>query len=241
MGATRTLLLLATTAVAACRAAPRERTDEGAAAEPTYTLVFLKTGPRSESLSSAESQEAFAGHFANMGRLAEEGRLLVAGPFGEGRHDPALRGLFVLATSDREEAVAWAGTDPTTIAGVFVQEFHELATSAPLARALERDLERLAREEAAGRTPEPGENIRPYVLLTAEHGDLARRELGRLCNAEGGVFLLARLDGSRALALLDAQSPEEARERFAPELEHLGAHELDGWFASRELAHLVEP
>jgi uncharacterized protein YciI len=234
-------LLLATSCLLACGATPRERADASAVPEPVYTLVLLKTGPRSGALSSAESQEAFAGHFANMGRLAEERRLLVAGPFGEERHDPALRGLFVLATADRDEASAWAGTDPTTIAGVFVQEFHELATSAPLARALERDLERLARAEAAGRTPEPGEDIRPYVLLTAEHGDLALRELGRLCNAEGGVLLLARLDEHRALALLDAESPEDARERFAPELEHLGAHELDPWFASRELAHLVDP
>jgi hypothetical protein len=108
-------------------------------------------------------------------------------------------------------------------------------------RALERDLERLAKAEAEGRTPEPGESIRPYVLLTAEHGDLAQREFARLANAEGGVLLLARLDGTRALAILDAQDVAEARERFAPELEHLGAHELDAWYATDELARLVEP
>jgi hypothetical protein len=94
--------------------------------------------------------------------------------------------------------------------------------------------------EAEGKTPSPGEGARPYVLLTAEHGELAERELAPLLTREGGVFLLARLDGSRAFALLDAQDLDEARERFAPQLENLGAHELDEWFASGELASLVE-
>ena len=101
--------------------------------------------------------------------------------------------------------------------------------------------DRRAQQEAEGRTPSPGEGARPYVLLTAEHGDLARRELAPLLSSDGGVFLLASLDGTRALALLDAQDVAEARERFAPQLENLGAHVLDEWFASSQLARLVEP
>lgn len=206
-----------------------------------YTLVLLKTGPESGKLSQEENRRAFAGHFANMERLARERKLLVAGPYGTTRSDPELRGIFVLASADRAEAEAWAATDPTTQAGVFRLEYHELVTDAPLLRALEADFAWRAEQEAAGRTPGPGDGARPYVLLTAERGDLARRELGPLRSSEGGVLLLAELDGARAFALLDAADVAEARERFAPQLENLGAHALDDWFASVHLTTLVEP
>jgi uncharacterized protein YciI len=209
-------------------------------AAPGYTLVLIKTGPMSGRLAPEENTRAFQGHFENMERLAKAGQLVVAGPYGEHRHDPGLRGIFVLASADRDEARSWAETDPTTRAGVFVLEYHDLATDAPLAAALARDVAWRAQQEAEGRTPSPGEGARPYVLLTAEHGDLARRELGPLLSSEGGVLLLATLDGTRALALLDAQDLDGARERFGPQLENLGAHVLDEWFASNELARLFE-
>lgn len=223
----------------AARSAP-ENAPASAHERPGYTLVFLKTGPKSGQLAPEENAQAFAGHFANMARLAEARQLVVAGPFGQERHDPALRGLFVLASAERDQARAWAETDPTTQAGVFVLEYHELATEAALAAALERDLAARAAQAAEGKTPQPGEGARSYVLLTAEHGDLAERELAGLRTAEGGVFLLARLDGTRAFALLDAQDLAEARERFGPQLANLGAHVLDEWFASAELARLVD-
>lgn len=207
---------------------------------PGYTLVLIKTGPKSNQLSAEDNQRAFEGHFANMGRMAQEGQLVVAGPFGQMRHDPDLRGIFVLTTSDRAEAERWAGTDPTTQAGVFVLEFHDLATDAPLRAACERDMTWRAEQEAAGRKPNPGEGARPYVLLTAEHGDLAQRELGELRTREGGVLLLGPLDGSRAFAILDAEDLAGARERFGPRLEHIGSHVLDEWFASSQLAAMVD-
>src|SRR5689334_20395876 len=71
-----------------------------------YTLVYLKTGAKTQ-LSKEEGQAVFAGHFANMQRLAKEKKLLLAGPFGEPKHDINLRGLFVLDTSDEAQAKAW--------------------------------------------------------------------------------------------------------------------------------------
>jgi uncharacterized protein YciI len=227
----------ATPSAAAAPTAPEE---PGEPSIPAYTLVVIRTGPKSGQLPAEENQKAFAGHFENMGRLAREGRLVLAGPYGEGRHAPDLRGIFVLDTADRAEAEAWAATDPTTQAGVFRLEFHDLATAAALHRALAEDLAWHDRQVAEGRTPAPGENGRGYVLLTAEHGDLAWRELAPLCTTEGGVFLLAHLDGSRALALLDAANAAEARERFAPQLEQLGACTLDDWFGSGQFARLPE-
>lgn len=231
------LLLL----VSACRATEAAPAPVRAAPGGLHTLVLIKTGPRSGQLSKEENERAFAGHFANMERLAEERKLLVAGPFGTSRHDQDLRGIFVLASGDRSEAEAWAHTDPTTQAGVFTLEFHDLRTDAPLLRALEADLAGNQRARAEGRQRRPGDGARPYVLLTAEHGDLARRELAPLHSPEGGVFLLADLDDGRALALLDAPDVATARERFAPQLENLGAATLDDWFASSELANLVSP
>lgn len=206
----------------------------------TYTLVFIKTGPMSGRLGEEENRRAFAGHFANMGRLAEERKLVVAGPFGKRRHDSALRGLFVMNTGDRAEAEAWASTDPTTLAGVFTLEFHDFATDAPLVNALERGLEQERAAKAEGRTPKPGDGARPYVLLVAEDREAAWRELAPLMDG-GGVFLLARLDGARACALLDAKDGADAEQRFGPVLGRIGAHTLDDWFASDQLARMREP
>jgi len=240
--------------LAACRAtpAPGEPSSRPAAAPVAtpaaapapdarahYTLVEIKTGPQSGKLAKAENDAAFQGHFANMGRMAREGQLLTAGPYGEHRHDPALRGLFLLATGERSEAERWASTDPTAQAGVFVLEYHALATDAPLAAALARALEREDAARAEGRTPPPGEGARPYVWLTAEHGDLARREFEPLCSVDGGVYLIGELEGGRARLLLDAPDLATAEERFAPQLAEIGSHHLDEWYASAELAAMV--
>jgi len=92
-----------------------------------YVLVILKTGPKS--VDDPEKRKAmFAGHFANMGRLAKEGKLVLAGPFDE---DPDhWRGMFVFAVETVEEAKALTATDPTIIAGEMVAEYHRWYGSA---------------------------------------------------------------------------------------------------------------
>jgi len=60
---------------------------------------------------TAKNQEA---HMANIGRLAEEGKLILAGPFA-GNDD--LRGLFLFDVTTVEEARALADTDPAVQAG----------------------------------------------------------------------------------------------------------------------------
>lgn len=229
------LLLLVPVVLSACRTS----TPATEVASDRYTLVLLKTGPRSGALSAEENASAFAGHFSNMEHMAFARRLVLAGPYGETRHDPDLRGVFVLDTGDRDEAVAWAASDPTTRAGVFVQEFHDLRTVVPLEIVLEAGLARLERARAAGEAPRPGDGARPWVLLTAEHGDLAHAELDPLCTPEGGVFVLADLDQGRVWAVLDAANVAEARDRFGPQLDAIGAHELDDWFATDQLPMLV--
>ena len=93
-----------------------------------YVFVILKTGPKKIE-DKAEREKIFAGHFANMGRLAAEKKLVVAGPLDgkEGR-----RGIFVMATPDIEEAKRYVNTDPVVTSGLMEAEYHKLYGSAAL-------------------------------------------------------------------------------------------------------------
>lgn len=93
-----------------------------------YVLVVLKTGPNKVP-AGPERDEMFKGHFANMGRLAAEKKLALAGPFDgvEG-----WRGLFIFAVESIEEAKALVATDPVIIKGEMVAEFHTYYGSAAL-------------------------------------------------------------------------------------------------------------
>ncbi len=81
-----------------------------------YVLVILTTG-KTEVKEKAQRDSLFAGHMKNIDRLAVEGKLAVAGPFG--KNDIKYRGLFILNTTSVEEAKKWVDTDPTVIAGIF--------------------------------------------------------------------------------------------------------------------------
>lgn len=92
-----------------------------------YVLVILKTGPTR--VNDAEERKAmFAGHMANIQRLAKEGKLALAGPFMDGGGD--WRGLFVFAVEDIEQAKALVATDPVIIKGEMVAEYHKWYGSA---------------------------------------------------------------------------------------------------------------
>ncbi len=58
---------------------------------------------------------------ANIRKMAEAGKLLVAGPFTD---DGDLRGLFVFRTATLEEAKAMAEQDPAVKAGRLRLEWH---------------------------------------------------------------------------------------------------------------------
>jgi uncharacterized protein YciI len=94
----------------------------------SYVLVILKTGPK-QMPKGPERDTMFAGHFANINRLAKEGKLALAGPFDG---VDGWRGLFVMATSDIEEARGWVATDPVVINGEMVAEYHKYYGSAAL-------------------------------------------------------------------------------------------------------------
>lgn len=94
-----------------------------------YVLVVLKTGPTR--VPDGEARAAmFAGHFANMERLAKEGKLAVAGPFLPS--DSGWRGLFIFAVESVDEAKALTETDPVIVNGEMVAEYHPWYGSAAL-------------------------------------------------------------------------------------------------------------
>jgi len=81
-------------------------------------MVFLRKGPwrNQDSATAAKIQRD---HLANIGRLAREGKILVAGPFG---NDEDLRGIFIMSCNDSLEAVSLVNTDPAVAAGRLVFE-----------------------------------------------------------------------------------------------------------------------
>ena len=93
-----------------------------------YVLVILKTGPTRVPDGPARD-EMFKGHFANINRRAEEGKLVMAGPLDG---VDGWRGMFVFATESIEEAKALVATDPVVIKGEMVPEFHTLYSTAGL-------------------------------------------------------------------------------------------------------------
>jgi len=85
-----------------------------------YVLCILKTGPNDAAIKGEERDKIFAGHFANIGRLADEGKLAVAGPFG--KNDKGFRGLYIFNVPTIEEAEKLVLLDPAVKAGVFVPD-----------------------------------------------------------------------------------------------------------------------
>jgi uncharacterized protein len=95
-----------------------------------YIFVTLLTGEADALITDqAERARLFAGHFANMSKLAAEGHLVLAGPFVDAKPK---RGLFILNTGSMEEASQWVKADPAVQAGIFTFELSQYYGSAAL-------------------------------------------------------------------------------------------------------------
>jgi uncharacterized protein len=93
-----------------------------------YALVLLKKGSLGE-LSKDAATRAFAGHMANIKRLAASGELVFAGPFEE---NARYEGIFVFNVATIAEADALLATDPAVKAGALAGEVYLLYGSAAL-------------------------------------------------------------------------------------------------------------
>ncbi|HNE30586.1 MAG TPA: YciI family protein, partial [Saprospiraceae bacterium] len=105
-----------------------------------YVMAFLKRGPNrtQDSVTAAQLQKA---HLDNIGRMAEAGQLVVAGPFMD---DGDVRGIYIFNVGTVEEARRLTETDPAIQAGRLTMELHPWYGSAalPLLLPLHKKLEK---------------------------------------------------------------------------------------------------
>ncbi len=94
----------------------------------SFVLVVLKTGPIKVPAGEKRT-EMFAGHMANIQRLAAEGKLVFAGPLDG---VDGWRGLFIFVGSDIATVKTYVATDPVIVNGEMVAEYHDLYGSAGL-------------------------------------------------------------------------------------------------------------
>jgi uncharacterized protein YciI len=105
-----------------------------------YVMAFLKRGPNrsQDSVTAANLQKA---HLENIIRLANEGKLVVAGPFMD---DWDVRGIYIFDVKTIEEARALTETDPSIQSGRLVMDLHPwygpaaLSLMAPLSKRAEK-------------------------------------------------------------------------------------------------------
>jgi uncharacterized protein YciI len=93
-----------------------------------YVMAFLKAGPNrdQDSTRAAELQRA---HLDNIRKMAEEGDLVLAGPFMDSGE---VRGIYIFDVRTVEEARKLTETDPAIKAGALEMELHPWYGSAAL-------------------------------------------------------------------------------------------------------------
>ena len=85
-----------------------------------YVVAFLYKGPNPVD-DPEESKKMMKGHLANIQRLHDEGKIILAGPY---LSKTDLRGYFLFDTDSVDAAQAWCDTDPAISAGVFRVDLH---------------------------------------------------------------------------------------------------------------------
>jgi len=92
--------------------------------DSSYFFVFLNTNPDRPTISQDSASVLQALHMENIGRLYNEGKLDLAGPFHGGG------GIFVLKAPDSTSAWSYLKGDAAVMAGRFNIELHPFEVSA---------------------------------------------------------------------------------------------------------------
>ncbi|MCL2909461.1 YciI family protein [Shewanella aquimarina] len=93
-----------------------------------YVMAMLMSGPNRDQ-TEEEAERLQRAHLDNITRLAEAGKLVLAGPFLE---EGDLRGIYIFNVTSVEEAKALTQSDPAIKAGRLVMELHPWYGSAAL-------------------------------------------------------------------------------------------------------------
>mgnify|MGYP003575463869 CR=1 FL=1 len=94
-----------------------------------YTFVILKTGD-TKIEDKVVVDSLFRGHMDNINKLAENGKLVVAGPMK--KNERSYRGIFILNVKTNEEATQLLKGDPAISSGMLAVELYQWYGSAAL-------------------------------------------------------------------------------------------------------------
>ncbi len=86
-----------------------------------YFFVMLSAGPHRDQIDSLSLQKIQEGHMANIRKMAEAGKLSIAGPFGD---DGNWRGIFIFDVDSEEEVKDLLKNDPAIQSGRLSYEIH---------------------------------------------------------------------------------------------------------------------
>ena len=103
----------------------------------SYVFAILKTGTNTTT-DKAFIDSCFSGHMANIVRLVNEGKLIIAGPLG--KNDNTYRGIFIFNVATIEEAEELVQTDPAINSGLLDADLYNWYGSAALSQYLEAAL-----------------------------------------------------------------------------------------------------
>ena len=93
-----------------------------------FIMAFLKSG-KNILTDKAEEDRLQSEHMKNINKMAEDGKLVIAGPFMDNQ---SFKGIYIFDVRTLEEARELTSTDPAVKAGVLEMELHPWYGSAAL-------------------------------------------------------------------------------------------------------------